>query len=283
MKNLTITTQDATPIAASVFTPTHAIKGGVIINSATGVSRRYYQSFANFLCEQGYMVISYDYRGIGDSRTLPAREPSQTMMAWGEQDFNAVIAWAKENHGQLPWHCIGHSVGGQLVGLAELSHTLTSVYAVAAQSGNWRNWGFWKKPKLILSWYVLIPVLSRVLGYLPGAIFGGEALPEKVAMEWARWCKNPEFICNEKGQAVRPFFANITSKMQFIHLQDDHDFAPLKAVRQLHDFFLNADKSVESINPSQYGQKQIGHFGYFNKRNEGGLWTHATQWLEKAG
>jgi len=282
MKNLTITTQDATPIAASVFTPAQAIKGGVIINSATGVSRRYYQSFANFLCEQGYMVISYDYRGIGDSKTLPARDPSQTMMAWGEQDFNAVIAWAKENHGQLPWHCIGHSVGGQLVGLAELSHTLTSVYAVAAQNGNWRNWDLWKKPKLILSWYVLIPVLSRVLGFLPGALFGGEALPEKVALEWARWCKNSQFICNEQGQAVRPYFAKIITKMQFVHLQDDHDFAPLKAVKQLHDFFLNADKSIVSIHPAEYGQTQVGHFGYFNKRNKDGLWSHATQWLEQA-
>ncbi len=282
MKNLTITTQDATLIAASVFTPAHAIKGGVIINSATGVSRRYYQSFSKFLCEQGYMVISYDYRGIGDSRTLPARDPSQTMMAWGAQDFNAVIQWANENHSQLKWHCIAHSVGGQLVGLAELSHTLASVYAVASQSGNWRNWDFWKKPKLILSWYLLIPVLSRVLGYLPGAIFGGERLPEKVAMEWARWCKNPQFICDEQGQAVRPFFANIDRKMQFVHLQDDHDFAPLKAVKELHDFFLNADKSMVSIDPAHYGQSQVGHFGYFNKRNQDGLWLHATQWLEQA-
>jgi predicted alpha/beta hydrolase len=41
----------------------------VIVNSATGVLARYYHRYASFLAEHGLEVITYDYRGIGASRT----------------------------------------------------------------------------------------------------------------------------------------------------------------------------------------------------------------------
>ena len=40
----------------------------VIINPATSVHSRYYSHFANYLYANGFDVVTYDYRGIGNSR-----------------------------------------------------------------------------------------------------------------------------------------------------------------------------------------------------------------------
>jgi len=39
-----------------------------IINPATSVSCRYYSRFADYLHAHGWDVVTYDYRGIGESR-----------------------------------------------------------------------------------------------------------------------------------------------------------------------------------------------------------------------
>jgi predicted alpha/beta hydrolase len=66
----TIPALDGHPLAADVF-PGAEIGAGppllVIVNSAMGVSRRYYGAFARHLAGQGMQVVTYDYRGIGGS------------------------------------------------------------------------------------------------------------------------------------------------------------------------------------------------------------------------
>jgi len=66
--NLPITTRDGYQLAASEFTPADSNGIGIIVNGATGVRRAYYQAFARFLCEQGFTVLTYEFRGIGASR-----------------------------------------------------------------------------------------------------------------------------------------------------------------------------------------------------------------------
>ena len=279
IQTIEITTQDGTALIGSLYTPEHTPKAGVIINSATAVPRGFYKNFAAYLTNKGFMVISYDYRGIGDSKKLSPKDSSQTMLAWGEQDFNAVINWASQKHSNLSWHCVGHSVGGQLVGLASDNHKISSVYNVAAQSGNWRNWHYSKMPKLWLMWYVLTPLFTRTLGYLPGFLVGGQPLPKGVAQQWGQWCRNKHYICNEKGKTLRPYFSSFNRPMNFVQIKDDHDFAPFKAVQQLHGFYDQALSHIEVLSPKDFGQTKIGHFGFFKKHNNQALWQHAEQWL----
>ncbi len=278
--DFTLNTEDGTAISATLFKPNEHVKAGVIINSATAVGRHYYRNFAQYLRQQGIAVITYDYRGIGGSNVKPVRHKSLTMQAWGEQDFNAVIAWASAEYPHLDWHCIGHSVGGQIVGLAKLNSKLKSVYLVAAQSGYWRNWNGVSRFKNWLVWYALVPLLSRLFGFFPGVLIGGENLPERVARQWGRWCRNEHYICDEQGNAYRPYFSNFDKKMCFVQLADDHTFAPMKAVLQLHDFYVGATRSIVQFTPQHFGQKSIGHFGFFKKHNEQGLWQHALRWIE---
>ncbi len=55
-------------LGASLFLPRGAKRHAVLINSATAVPRRTYRGFAGYLARRGCAVLTYDYRGIGDSR-----------------------------------------------------------------------------------------------------------------------------------------------------------------------------------------------------------------------
>lgn len=283
MENIDFTTQDGFVLKGNVFKPqtpnVNAAKAGIIINSATAVGKGYYRAFAQHLAEHGYLVITYDYRGIGESKATKNTHSKLSMLAWGEQDFEAVINTAVKNHPDLSWHCIGHSVGGQIVGLAPSNSKLTSVYCVAAQNGYWKNWGLPQTPKILLSWYGLIPFFSKTLGYVPGFMLGGTSLPGPIAQEWARWCTNPNFISDKKGQPIRTYFNQFESKMRFLAIKDDLDFAPLKAVKELGKFYSQAEKEIKVVDPKEFGIKEIGHFGFFKRQHKDALWPNAIEWF----
>ena len=62
-----IPARDGYALAATLYRPTGAARGAVIVSSATAVPRRFYRHFAAELAGAGYTVVTYDYRGIGDS------------------------------------------------------------------------------------------------------------------------------------------------------------------------------------------------------------------------
>lgn len=287
MERVSVNTSDNVSLSVRIYRPEVycsgqpvELKGGVIINSATGVKQGYYRSFAEFLAAKGYAVITYDYRGIGESLNLSYRDSRLTMFAWGEKDFEAIIDKALELYPNLDWHCVGHSVGGQIIGLAKNNQALTSAFNVAAQSGNWRFWKTKFKFQLVPTWYVLIPVLSRILGYFPGSIIGGEHLPKQVALDWAKWCRNKNYICDAKGKPYRPYFNQLTMPMHFLILDDDHAFAPEQAVRALAGFYENAETTLSKTTHHERQGKFLGHFGFFRQKHEALLWSKIFNWLE---
>ena len=55
-------------LGASLFLPRGTRRHAVLINSATAVPRKIYRGFAGYLARRGCAVLTYDYRGTGDSR-----------------------------------------------------------------------------------------------------------------------------------------------------------------------------------------------------------------------
>src|ERR1700687_1687088 len=62
-------------------------KGFVLIASATATPRHYYGRFATYLAERGFGVMTFDYRGISDSRP-----PSPRGLQW------RLPRWAAPHH-----------------------------------------------------------------------------------------------------------------------------------------------------------------------------------------
>jgi len=282
MKKVDFTTQDGFKLHGCLFEGDNS-KAGIIINSATAVDKEYYQAFAEYLCEQGYTIITYDYRGIGESQAISKMNNANilSMRAWGEQDFESIIQWALKSHPNLPWHCIGHSVGGQLVGLAPSNTKLVSTYCVSAQNGYWKNWDTFKKPKVFITWYGLIPFFSLTFGRVPAFLLGGNSLPAPIALEWARWCRNPNFITDNQGKPIREYFEQYSSKMCFVVIKDDLDFAPEKSVKALQKLYTSANSKRHMIDPKEFGIKKIGHFGFFKRQHKTTLWPESLKWFEQ--
>ena len=67
-----------------------AAVGAVLIGGAMGVRQSFYRPFAQWLADQGYVVATFDYRGVGDSRGPSLRGFEADLFAWA-RDTDAAI------------------------------------------------------------------------------------------------------------------------------------------------------------------------------------------------
>jgi predicted alpha/beta hydrolase len=111
----------------------------VVINSATSVRCRYYARFAAFLFGHGFDVITYDYRGIGESRPAPLRGFAAGWVDWGHLDCDAVLRFADAASPGRPVYVVAHSIGGFVLGLAGSNYLVRRVFTVGAQYAYWRD------------------------------------------------------------------------------------------------------------------------------------------------
>ncbi|MFZ6712749.1 hypothetical protein [Undibacterium sp. TC9W] len=90
METVQIITADGTVLTAKKFTPTSTVKSVVVMPAAMGVKQNFYEPFAEFLAENGIAVLSFDYRGMGES--IPAqyrhslRGFDADILVWAERD-----------------------------------------------------------------------------------------------------------------------------------------------------------------------------------------------------
>lgn len=278
VKNYVINARDGYPLAVTAHCPA-APRYNLLINSATGINQRFYQHFAAHAARRGARVFHYDYRGIAASQSQHWQGPAPTMSDWGTLDVASLIDHIPDD---LPLAVLGHSVGGQLPGLADNAGRIQALLGVAAQSGYWRLWPTALQARLALNWYLVIPIVTRLLGRLPGRLLGGETLPRHVALEWARWCRNPDYMSDSNGHALRPHFDQLTAATRFVYFTDDEAIAPERAVRALASFYTATQIEIHAIDPAVWQLDNLGHFGFFRRQTPTALWDQQLGWLEQA-
>lgn len=274
---LTLCTDDGCPIAATRYRARAERRGVMLVAPATLVHKGYYAAFAEYFATLGWDVLVWDWRGVADSRFgLSDCDRRLTMRNWGVGDLSAAIAWADRRADGEPVVLVGHSFGGQAVALATNASRLDAVILVGAQHGWFGNWPF--KWRLLLApfWFVVMPLVTRVLGYFPGDRFGMRGrLPRGVALEWARWCRRREHH-GEWGN-----LANVRAPVLAISASDDH-IAPRRAVERLLEEFRGSSRKVHRhLEPRAVGVGRIGHFGFFRDGGVPGLWQECARFLEE--
>jgi predicted alpha/beta hydrolase len=269
--------RDAFSLGAALFLPKGTALGTVIVHGATAVPAGYYRRFAEFLAHHGLRVLTYDYRGIGASRPGALRGFRASMSDWAKLDADAAHALvAREFPGQ-PLATVGHSFGGQLIGLLEAAGEVRGSLLVGAQLGYFGHWDALDRLRLGFIWRALVPTLTASFGYLPGQLGIGEDLPRGVAEEWARWCSSPEYLISHHPEA-RQRFASFDKPLLFYSFTDDK-FAPRRAVDALVSSLKGAQLEQRRIHPGEHGGQPIGHFGFFKQRFERTLWMEAVRFL----
>ena len=270
---------DGFELAATLYEPAAATdpRPVVLINSATAVRRGYYDGYARSLTDRGFTVVTYDYRGIGGSRPRRLAGFRACMRQWGELDLAGVLDWIAGHLQPRRLLVVGHSVGGQIVGLAENNQRIDAVLLVGSQSGWWGHWPSPYRYRIALNWY-LIPLVTRLYGYLPGRFGTKEDLPAGVAREWAHWGRRRCYLM--ESAELRDRFARLRRPLLAYSFTDD-DYAPRPAVEELLDYYAEADVHHRHLAPRDVGAGAIGHFGFFREAFRETLWRDATEWLSK--
>jgi predicted alpha/beta hydrolase len=277
--DVVVRTRDGHALAATLHPSTSRASSDavVIVNGAMGVERRYYAPFAAFLAERGYHALTYDYRGVGGSRLTPESDERLRMADWGAQDFAGMIDYARAELQARSIAVVGHSAGGQIIGLAQNNAHVAAALLVAAQGGYWKLWPGFGRVRMALYMYVLLPAIVRALGYLPRAVFGAE-VPGSIIEDWARWCRTKDYLLGGDGDARRPGYARVRAPMLALSFDDD-PYAPPAAVEWLIEQYGAAAITRRRIAPADAGVRHIGHFGFFRPAAESTLWHYAATWL----
>jgi predicted alpha/beta hydrolase len=267
--------RDGLSLAGDLFLPAGPPRAAVLVAPAMGVLRGYYAPFASFLAREGMAALTLDYRGIGGSRD-GARAPR--LREWGEQDLPAGLDLLAARLPGVPLLWIGHSVGGQLLGIADEGR-ISAALLVGAQSGHWRLWPGAGRWKLFALWYGIIPIVVPLLGRLPAAVLGGgEDVPGGVAREWAEWGRARDYVLSHARPRGGLGFARLAVPLRSYAVEDDH-LAPLPAVEALLGYYSAARRELRFVRPSDVAAPSIGHFGFFRQRFEGTLWRECADWL----
>jgi predicted alpha/beta hydrolase len=273
MKKITINARDGYPLSALFGSPHKNPMGAIIISAATGVRKEFYFNFAKFLIENGYSVLIYDYRGIGESAPSDIKTSPAYMHEWGTKDMNAVLDHLVVDEGLTDIIWLGHSVGAQLVGLLKNKDHVQKVISINAAVGYWGYLPYPMKMVVWVLWYIIGPMLTKMYGYgVMKKIGWGENLPRNVLMEWRSWCLNKNYYMDFlKSEIQTDRFYNFTIPITAVYTSDDYiandTTAPL-----MMQFFPNAPCKLIKLDVTKYTAQKVGHTGIFRKRFESVLW-----------
>lgn len=290
--NVTIVAADGYRLGARLFAPrcSSSLVSVAVINSGAGLGQQFYAAFAEYLASHGVPTLTYDYRGIGESKPPTLRGFAADVEMWGSKDCAAVVNWMKSRFPESRLAVVGHSVGAIVTGFVNNGRLIDDVLTIGGHTGYWGDYRLaWRVP-MFLMWHTVLPVATVLNGYFPGRRMRlGDDLPRGVALQWAGRLR-PDLWWNlrEAGgapdhvriQAVRSRFAALHCNAFAFRLADD-PFASASATTRLKTLFENCRFMERTFQPEQLGRRRGGHFAYFNPRYASPLWTQAHAWLTR--
>ena len=261
---------DGYPLAGQRFA-TRQIQARIVVAGATGVPQGFYRRFAAYAAERGFEVITFDYRGIGDSAPADLRNFTMDYRDWARLDLAGVLNHVSGHvSGDVPLHLVAHSFGGQTLGLLPDPSLVTSMHALGTGSG-WRGWmPRVERLRVAFLWNLFGPIVVRRSGYLAWNRFGlGEDLPLDVYRQWKHWCRFPAYWFDDPdvGPEMSALFARVSTPITATNAVDDRWSSPA-ARDAFFRHYVNAPLTVREIRPGDIGQPEIGHMGYFRKGSE---------------
>lgn len=261
-KSFQLAAVDGVPLAARHYAPVGPVRGAVLIASAMGVPQTFYAKLATWLAERGHHVMTFDYRGAGESRHGSLRGVAADIITWGRFDATAALRALQDRAPGVPITWIGHSLGGQVIPFVPDHRELARIVTLAAGSGYWRDNTAALRRKVWLLWFVVAPVVVPLFGYFPGrALRMVGDLPRGVLEQWRRWCLDPEYAAGaEPGAAA--LFAKVTTPITSLSFTDDEMMSE-RSIAVLHAAYANAPVTLRRFAPPDLGVERVGHFGFF--------------------
>ncbi len=273
---------DGYPLTALLYPAQGALRGHIVVAGATGVPQVFYRHFAAYAAEQGYQVLTLDYRGIGLSRPASLRGFRMRYLDWAHHDLSAAVEAMTSD--AAPLFMVGHSFGGHAFGLLPNHRRVARFYTFATGAG-WHGWmPRSEQIKVLLMWHLVGPLLTLSHGYLGWSKLGfGEDLPLDVYRDWKHWCRFPRYFFDDPAMShVQNSFDAVTTPIVAANATDDL-WAPPASRDAFMAGYRSAAWTARDIDPRKSGLGRVGHMGYFH-RQAMPLWHDALGWFgEHAG
>ncbi|RJP82676.1 MAG: alpha/beta fold hydrolase [Desulfobacteraceae bacterium] len=279
-ERIKITCKDNEKLSAIRYTPDDSSRAVVIICSALGVPQQFYSGFSIFLAEHGCTVVTFDYRGTGESKNIGLRGRDIMMQDWGQLDMDAVMDEAIQ-WGMGPIFLVGHSAGGQLFGLSPQSKHLKGVILAPASSANAGLYPFPTRFLFYLMWHLFIPLLAFKRDQFPARKIRLASMdaPSGVMKQWSKWAGNPDYLFSRDSGLDTSRYAELHMPILAYGFSDDK-YASEKAIRHLLSRFKSAEIQFHFMDVKQMGIGSVGHFGFFKEKMKTSLWQQTLKWLD---
>jgi predicted alpha/beta hydrolase len=263
---------DGHPLGGRVYEPIGPTDATILALPGIGVPQRVFRHVGDWLAQRGVRVVSVDYRGIGESASQDGGATA-SLSTWALADAVGALRFVRDQYATTPV-LLGHSFGGQALGIAEELHEVRAAIFVGSQLGHPQHWDGLGRLKVELLWRALLPVTTRFFDPIPKWVVG-EELPGGVAREWLSWGRGDDWLMTYiEGADAR--YASFSRPILAYAISDD-DIAPPRAVDDLLRRFANADVRRVDITPEALGSSNIGHVGLFRPTNTARVWEH---WLQ---
>lgn len=277
---------DGVALATTWYEPVGATRGGVLVAGGLGIRQRFYAPFAQWLCARGWRVLTFDLRGMGDSRASEHRRSlrglNADMLTWARQDFAAAVQHLSQRQQGEAIALVGHSLGLHHAGMttAAAQDCIAVAVSVAAGSGYWRDWATPSRRKAPLMLHLAGPLLTTLLGWFPGRRLRmvGD-LPGPAMRQWTRWCRHPQFAWGAEPHEVLPGLHRARFAIHAFSFTDD-DAMTEACTRKLLAAFAQAPSTLQVLRPAEVGLPSIGHVGAFRPEAAGNLWPRFEALIE---
>lgn len=250
-------------------------EGWVVIGGATGVPHRYYEALSEWLAEErGVNVLSFDYRGIGESSPASLKGFKATYRDWAS-DLEVAIEYAAARG---PTVVVGHSFGGHAFGMTNAHARTEGLYTFATGAG-WSGYmTSGEAARVWALWNVVLPPLVSWRGYAPFRLLGmGEDLPKGVYQDWRRWCGSPLYFFDDPDADFSERFAQVKVPVVGVNSVDDA-WAPPASARAFLSHYPNV--TCVTVKPFDVGAQSIGHLAYVRPACRS-LWRELGVWIEE--
>jgi len=264
---------------------TVAVRTAILVNCGGGIPAYRYARFARFLAANGFPVVTYDYRGIGQSRPARLRGLASGNEDWSEYDCGGAIAEVRRRYPAAEIVAVAHSFGTFLVGGAPNVAEIRRFVFIGAHTGYVGDYLRRYRLPMALVWHGVMPAITRAVGYFPGrALRLGDDIPRAVALQWSKR-RTPELQA-EHGVDVtrtRAWIARhdaVKGRVLVIGITDDA-FATEQGTRRLLALYPGLRATHQRVGPTEVGLKSIGHFGFFRRQGEARLWPRVVAFLRE--
>lgn len=255
----------------------------VVVHPATATPQRFYAGFADAIAARGAAAVTYDFRGTGRSGD-PRRFRHLRMRDWMSQDAHAVARWAAQRFPDVPHRAVGHSIGGHALALGNGVASVDRFVLVSSHLGVTQEIEpLGERLRVALILRVVGPLLSRMVGYMPGARLGlGEDIPAAAMIEWGQWSQLPHYFYDDVTMDAAAGAATVDADVLAVGASDDAWASP-RQMDALTARMTGARVERRTVTPEQVGVSRLGHHGLLSRRAGESAWDPILDWLLDPG